>query len=533
MTLDPDTLGDTLGATLARQALERPGRPFLRFIDGPGLSYAQALDTAQRLAGGLHRLGLGHGDRVLVMMPNGTACIAAWLGLGWLGAVEVCLNPALRGQPLDHALAVSGARAALVDAACLEAFHGLDLHALGIERLIVTDSSDWRTLLETPPLTTPPQPVRGQDAASILFTSGTTGPAKPVILSHAQNHLTARETARHFGMTEADISYCFHPLFHMAGKFMAVQGTLIAGGEIVMDRRFDPAQWSRRLCETGATLAYGHGPMLEMIHATPPRPEDRQHRVRRVLSAPFPQHIGEAFEARFGVEGMECWGMTEVGIVTWGGPDTPRGSCGRPGEAFELAILDPETDATLPVGAIGEIAVRPRRPWVTFQGYQAMPEATVKAWRNLWFHTGDLGRLDEEGRLWFADRVNDRIRRRAENISAYEIETAALRHPAVQEAAAVGVPSGFEGDDDVKLCLVARPGTAPEPADLLQHLAALLPHFMLPRYIDLRDALPRSNTNKVRKADLRAEGAAPGLWDRHAAGVSTRSLYATKETAPC
>lgn len=519
---------NTLGATLLKQAKMRADRPFLSFIDGPALTYEGALEAAQRLAAGLLALGVGPGDRVVVMAPNGPDCVVAWLSLGWLGAVEVCVNPALRGGPLTHALAVSQARLALVDPDCLPALQDQD-----IDRVIVTGSPEWQALCSAAPLSQPPHPVRGADIASVLFTSGTTGPAKPVLLTHAQNHLTATETVHHFGMTEADVSYCFHPLHHMAGKFMALHGTLVAGGKIVMDRRFDPALWSRRLCETGATLAYGHGPMLEMIHATSPRAEDRQHRVRRVLSAPFPRHIAEEFETRFGVEGRECWGMTEIGIVAWSGADTPRGSCGRVGEAFELAILDPETDAPLPVDTLGEIAVRPRRPWAIFQGYQAMPEATVSAWRNLWFHTGDLGRLDAEGHLWFADRVKDRIRRRAENISAYEIESAALTHSAVGEAAAVGVPSGFEGDDDVKLCLVLREGADWQAEALMAHLAAQLPHFMLPRYIDRRDSLPRSGTNKVQKSALRAEGIPPGLWDRQAKGLSVRSLYAMKEDSLC
>ncbi|WP_323039491.1 AMP-binding protein [Gemmobacter sp.] len=528
MTHEPDTLG----ASLYRQARTRPDETFLTFFDGPSLSYAQALDGAQRLARGLADLGVGPGERVLLMAPNGPEAVAAWLALGWLGAVEVCLNPVLRGQPLAHALSVSEARLALIDPSCLAALAEQDLTAFGIARVIPTGSADWTELNAAAPLPEPARPVRGSDPASVLFTSGTTGPAKPVILTQAQNHLTATETARHLGMTEADVSYCFHPLHHMAGKFMALQGTLVAGAQIVMDRRFVPELWSQRLAETGATLAYGHGPMLEMIHATPPRAEDRQHRCRRVLSAPFPRHIAEDFEARFGVRGQECWGMTEIGIVAWADADTPRGSCGRVGEAFELAILDPETDTPLPPDTLGEIAVRPRRPWALFQGYQAMPEASVEAWRNLWFHTGDLGRLDAQGNLWFADRVKDRIRRRAENISAYEIECVALAHPAVAEAAAVGVPSGYEGDDDVKLCLILRPGAPWQPEALLAHLAAGLPHFMLPRYLDRREALPRSNTNKVQKAVLRAEGILPGLWDRHAEGVSVRDLYA-KETTPC
>lgn len=530
----------TLGQALTARAASDPDKTFIDFTNGPGLTYAAALDLAQQVAGGLHALGVAHGDQVIVMLPNGREAIAAWLGLGHLGAVEVCLNTGYRGKPLAHALTACEAKVMILDRDYLPAVLEVDPATAGIERLIVVGDAalndaatlPWQSLTETPSLVIPPHPVTGRDAASILFTSGTTGPAKPVILTHAQNHLTGAETARRFGMTAADTSYCFHPLFHMAGKFMAIYGTLIAGARIVLDHQFAPDQWSSRLCQYGATLAYGHGPMIEMIHASPPVPQDAQNRVRRVLSAPFPRQIAEAFEARFGLEGMECWGMTEIGIVAWADADTPRGSCGKVSELYDLRIADPETDDALPTGQVGEILVRPRLPWITFQGYHGMAEATVGAWRNLWFHTGDMGRLDDAGNLWFSDRVKDRIRRRAENISSFEIEAAALSHPAVAEAAAVGVASAFEGDDDIKLCLVPCPGAAIEPADLLRHLAGQLPHYMIPRYLDLRDSLPRSNTNKVRKADLRAAGTAPPIWDREAAGISVRALY-EKEPASC
>ncbi|MCZ4291675.1 AMP-binding protein [Hoeflea alexandrii] len=531
----------TLGRALGVRAESDPDKTFIDFTNGPGLTYAAALDLAQRVAGGLDALGVAHGDQVITMLPNGRDAISAWLGLGHLGAVEVCLNTGYRGQPLAHALTICKARVMILAADYLPAVLAVDPDAAGIDRLIVVGDPDhatgtatvsWQSLVASPPLATPRHPVRGRDAASILFTSGTTGPAKPVILTHAQNHLTAAETARRFGMGVSDISYCFHPLFHMAGKFMAVYGTLIAGASIVLDHQFVPDQWSERLCEYKATLAYGHGPMIEMIHASPPVPKDKQNTVRRVLGAPFPVRIAEDFETRFGLEGMECWGMTEIGIVTWAEAGTPRGSCGKVSEFYDLCIVDPDTDEELPAGRTGEILVRPRLPWITFQGYYGMAEATVSAWRNLWFHTGDMGRLEPDGHLYFSDRVKDRIRRRSENISSFEIEAAALSHAAVAEAAAVGVASRFEGDDDVKLCLVVNPDTIIDPADLLRHLAGQLPHYMIPRYVDIRDSLPRSNTNKVRKAVLRAAGTTSPIWDREAAGLSVRALY-EKDSPSC
>jgi crotonobetaine/carnitine-CoA ligase len=181
-------------------------------------------------------------------------------------------------------------------------------------------------------------------------------------------------------------------------------------------------------------------------------------------------------------------------------------------------VVDPDTDIEVPVGQVGEFVVRPRRPWTMMQGYLGMPEKTLQAWRNLWFHTGDAGYVDAEGWFHFVDRLGDRIRRRAENISSYEIESAAALHPAVLECAAIGVPSGFESDDDIKLLVVLRPGEPWVPKDMLEHLVRLLPHYMVPRYLQQIEALPRTPTNKVIKSQLRAVGGE--CWDRKAAGIA-------------
>ena len=324
-----------------------------------------------------------------------------------------------------------------------------------------------------------------------------------------------------------DFYYSFHPLHHMAGKFMQVLACVVAGAHLVLDRKFDPAAWLQRIRLSGATHSGGHGPMLEMIHAQPASPQDREHRLRVLCSAPFPRHIASDFEARFGLRGLECWGMTEVGVPLWNSLDEPlrAGSCGRvDAEWFEFRVLHPETDAPLPCGEVGEFVVRPRHPWTLSQGYAGLPDKTVEAWRNLWFHTGDLGHVDAEGYVYFGDRVAERIRRRAENVSAYEIEVAAQSHAAVAEAAAVGTPSEFAGDDDIRLFVVARAGTSLQPEALLRHLAAHLPHPMVPRYIDTVAELPRSATHKIQRALLRRDPMGPNTWDRKVQGIELREL---------
>jgi crotonobetaine/carnitine-CoA ligase len=321
-------------------------------------------------------------------------------------------------------------------------------------------------------------PVVFSDIASVIYTSGTTGPAKGVMMPHAQIVRLARQTIRGVRMTGEDVYYCIHPLFHMAGKFMAVFATLYAGGRIALDRTFAAESWLTRIREFGATVALAHGPMLEMIHQQPPGPNDADNPLRRIISVPLPKGIAHDFAARFDVRSIEVYGMTEINVVTWQPYDEPirLGSCGKV-SADEVAfrVIDPETDEPLPPGAMGEFAVRPHAPWTLMQGYKGMPEKTIEAWRNFWFHTGDLGYMDADGYVYFVDRVKDRIRRRAENISSYDIEAATGEHPAVLECAAIGVPSGFEADDDIKLCVVLRPDMPLEPEELLEHLVPRLP----------------------------------------------------------
>jgi crotonobetaine/carnitine-CoA ligase len=350
-------------------------------------------------------------------------------------------------------------------------------------------------------------------------------------MTHAQTYAIAQEIVDGLRITDRDVFYCFHPMFHMT-RFGSVYTALVAGCPVVLDRRFDPAAFLDRARRYGATATIGHGPMLEAIYRQPERPDDADNPLRTILTAPLPAKIAGDFERRFGVRAIDTWGMTEVTCVTMRPYHEPLrpGCCGRPrDDLLEVAIVDPETDEVLPAGQVGEITVRPREPWVVMQGYLGRPDLTLAAWRNFRFHSGDFGYLTPDGYLYFAERSGDRIRRRAENVSAYDIESAASAHPRVQDCAAVGVASSFESDDDIKLCVVPVPGPVLDEggldeADLIRHLARELPHYMVPRYIEMLPELPRTPTGKIQRQALRASGAGPGVWDRVVAGVSVRAL---------
>ncbi|MHA7602667.1 AMP-binding protein [Alicycliphilus sp. T452] len=526
---------------------ENGSRPCLQIVGGIEQSYDETWSCVVQLAQRFAGHGVAPCERVVLMLGNSEHTIHAWLALNLLNAVDVGINVGYKGESLEHAINLSGASTLVTTSdhlptllASRDQFEHLETiilmepckagekgEGVGRPKVVGLDQLPIRSLAPAgQDMAATAQPW---DAASVIYTSGTSGPAKGVVMPHGQVTLLARLSASKASMTEADVFYSFYPMYHMAGKFMSVLAAFSVGAKLVLDTGFRPEDWLKRIRTYGATLTAAHGPMLEMVHALPPSPADREHRLRLIRTAPFPKRIAQDFEQRFGVKGMEVWGMTETGVVCWSNPEEPLrvGSCGKPEtDWYEFSVVDPQTDRPVAPGTVGEFVVRPRQPWTIAQGYLAMPERTVSAWRNLWFHTGDCGYVDPDGYVYFVDRVQERIRRRAENISASDIENAALLHPGVLQAAAVGVPSGFEGDDDILLCLVLKSGVRFEPEDMLGFLTGRLPHFMVPRYLSRQEVLPRTPTGKLQRTQLRSVLTSPGLWDRKAAGVVLRSVVA-------
>jgi len=512
--------------------------PFLSFQDGPWLTYGQAWSRALDLAFFLEEIGVRRGDRVATLGGNSQQAVLVWFAINLLGATDAPINPAFIGQPLAHAANLVEAELVVADASLLSQLEGVAGELVRVKSIVAYgDAAALPEAIGTVPV----QPLAprarpagwqtpgaaGHELCSILFTSGTTGPSKGAMITHAQAFLTARHAIEGLRVTAADRFYCAHPLFHMSPRFCVIYAAILTGAQVSFDARFSAPEWIDRIRATGATVTIGHGPLLEMIHAQPERSDDAQTGLTRLGTSPFPKHIAADFERRFGLKGIETWGMTEVNIPCWHPFDAPLrpGSCGKVlDEWYEFQVVQPDTDRPLPPGAVGEFVLRPKAPWTLSPGYYGNAAATVKAWRNLWFHTGDSGYVDEDGWVYFIDRLGDRIRRRAENISSYDIEVAAKRHPAVADCAAVGVASEFVSDDDVKLCVVLREGAEVSPEALTVFLARHLPPHMVPRYIEQLAALPRTPTQKVMKGRLRSTGAGTGTWDRHAAGLRLRDL---------
>jgi crotonobetaine/carnitine-CoA ligase len=530
----------TVGAALAQQARRRGARPFLQFEDGPEVSYAEADAIASRVSRGMAALGIGPGEAVGVWLPNGLEILYAWFGLNRAGAVAVFVNPAYRGGFLEHVLNNSAVRRLIVAGEYLPRLAESEERLPLLEEAIVVGQAPagtpplrrvrarpWEELLRQP-ADAPGVPVHYRDLAAMMFTSGTTGPSKGVLMPHAHLYVFGLGTAENLRLTGEDVYYICMPLFHANALLMQLYGTLIAGGKAVIVPQFSASRWLDDIRRHRATITHTLGVMTDFIFRQPPRPEDGDHRLRLICAVPTPAEIAGPFRERFKVPLLEGYGMTEVNIPLYMPLDAPYrpGSCGKPYARFyEVKVLDPDSDEEVPPGGLGEIVVRPRHPFTFMAGYHALPEKTVEAWRNFWFHTGDAGRMDDDGYFYFVDRIKDTIRRRGENISSYEIERVFAEHPAVAEAAAVAVKSSAAGgEDEVKACVVLKAGQRLGPTELLDFCRPRMPYFAIPRYVEFLDALPKTPTAKVQKAQLRQAGITAATWDREAAGYKvTRS----------
>jgi crotonobetaine/carnitine-CoA ligase len=516
----------TIGALLAERAESHPHASFLRF-SGEELSFGEMHRWSDHLAVHFAHLGVRRGDLVPVMMPNRPEFVATWFALCKLGAVATLINTATRGPALTHVLNLSTAEIAIVDHSVIDSLATIRPSLHQLSRLVVTsdDGSDVADdsgfgIIAFPidrhagAGSIPTDSVVDQfDPAMVMFTSGTTGPSKGCVLSHRYTVRQAELMIEHLELRPDDVLYCPFPLFHLDATVLTVMPALLLGTTAAIGSRFSVSGFWRDVRESGATVFDFMGATLTMLHKVPPAAGDERNRVRLAWGVPVPEFADE-FEARFGLRLVELYGSTDAGIPIYHPVDVPRrrGSCGRVIDNYDVRLFD-ENDAEVESGRVGEIVVRPNEPSIMSSGYYGMPEATVVANRNLWFHTGDLARRDADGYFYFVGRRAESIRRRGENISAFEVEEVVKLHAAVLDAAAYGVPSDLT-EEDVMIAVVARPGQTIDPRQLTDFCAEAMASHMIPRYVDVLDQLPRTPTEKIEKRTLIERGISATTWDR-------------------
>jgi carnitine-CoA ligase len=507
---------------IERWAREQPEKIFAIFTGGERWTYGEMQAQAIRTANALRALGVKQGERVLVWLPNNADCLRAWFGLNYLGAVFVPINTAYRGSLLEHAIGLSEARLMIAHADLCPRLKDIDpktvreLVVLGgaptpLDGISVHPASALESADANPPALE--RPIAPWDMQSIIFTSGTTGPSKGVMSSYVHLHAMAGSAPFLSGSDRYMINL---PMFH-SGGVMPVTAMLIHGGSIAMVDSFNTEAFWPTVRKAGITTSILLGVMGGFLLKRPPSPDDKDHPLRTCTYVPL-NETAPQFHARFGTDIYTHFNMTEISmpIVTAANP-TALGSAGRPRSGVEVRIID-ENDCELPAGTVGELVVRTDCPWAISHGYAGNPVATAAAWRNGWFHTGDGFKRDAEGNFYFVDRLKDAIRRRGENISSFEVESEVLAYPAIREAAAIAVKSEI-AEDEVCAVVSIKEGENFDPAALIEFLRPRMAHFMVPRYVRVVEALPRTPTAKIEKIKLRAEGLTADTWDRESAGI--------------
>jgi crotonobetaine/carnitine-CoA ligase len=522
------TPAETLTDALLGAAAAESGRVLLD-CGGQTLSIGDLEAGSKRCAHALAGAGIEPGDRVAIMMRNVIDFPSCWLGILRAGAIEVPVHAAYRGPLLEHVLSESAPRLLICDEEFAPRLAELDLPTL--ERVVIRGDGAAGAGLRHPVLSLEeflagaaarPLPVATASTPScILYTSGTTGRSKGVVLTHSANLRLSRTNVEMMRYGPEDVLYTAFPLFHVNAKFTSLVSALLCGGRLVLDDRFSASGFWPRMREKGVTAFNYMGSLLTILHKAEPRPDDADNPVTRCYGSACPAGIWKDFERRFDLRLNELYGMTEIGIATLNGYGERRvGSIGRAVDYFEVRIGDAD-DRESAAGEVGEILVRPREPGVMFDYYWDRLDATAEGFRNLWFHTGDRGWRDEDDFFHFADRSKDSVRRRGENVSTFEVENVLNTHPAVLEAAAYGVPSDVS-EEELMVAVVRAPGAALEASELLDHCQGQLPYFAVPRYVSFRAEIPKNASQRVQKFKLREEGVTNDAFDAVAAGYVVR-----------
>jgi crotonobetaine/carnitine-CoA ligase len=510
----------TVPALLEDRALTDPNRALFAFGDRV-FTLARARDATARTAAALAASGVRRGDSVAIMAGNRPEMLFAVLACGWIGALAVPVNTAVKGAQLGYYLGDSRARLLLVEDAYLpivdsvEPKLGSDIHVLILGDLESALGSPERfKALQT---ASPPAVVAPGDPFVVLYTSGTTGPSKGVVCPHAQFYWWGVYSSGLLGVSSDDRLCTTLPLFHTNALNACFQA-LLTGAMLSIEGRFSVSSFWSRMGETRATIIYLLGAMVPMLLSRPDGPEERSHSIRVGLSPGTPGHLMDAFQARTGIPLLDGYGSTESNFVIGQTLETRLpGRMGRTVAGFQARVVD-EFDNQVPDDQPGELTLRANEPYAFASGYFGKDDKTVEAWRNLWLHTGDRVIRHADGTFVFVDRIKDTIRRRGENISSFEVEQVLHRHPDVELAAVFAAPSEL-AEDEVMAAVVLRDGARPDAPALIAFCEPRLARYAVPRFIVFETELPRTENGKVQKFKLRARGVTMTTYDREASRI--------------
>ncbi|MCV7443945.1 AMP-binding protein [Mycobacterium paraense] len=504
----------TVPAVLDRRAEQYPDRVMMS-IAGVDVTFEQMRRRSRAAAHMLAGLGVGRGDCVALFTATCPEWVYFWLGAARIGAVSAAVNAANKGEFLLHTLRLSRAKVIFTDAERRSRVDEVVEQLDTVTGVVVQDDSLTATLHLDADVPLTDSPVEATDVGVLFYTSGTTGPSKAVATTWHYLFCVAATAASAWEFGPGETLWTAMPLFHLSAA-PSVLAPMLVGGTTVLAKAFHPGEVWDDIRARGAVGFAGAGAMVSMLQNLPADPRDAQLPLRFISAAPIDAKSYPEIEKRYGCRIVTMYGMTEAfpiavkGVSDEGVP----GTSGRPNPDFDVRIVDERGDP-VPPGAVGEIVCRPRRPHVMSEGYVSQGSRVDP--HPAWFRTGDLGRLDAEQNLTYVDRIKDSLRRRGENVSSVEVEAVVLGHPAVAEAAAVGVPSEL-GEDDILLFVTLRPGATLDCAELLDFCAARMPYFCVPRFVETVNELPKNVIGRIRKDLLRSRGVNEATWDREEHG---------------
>jgi crotonobetaine/carnitine-CoA ligase len=513
------------------KARQYPDHVVFQFRDDP-ITLGELNERINRAANGFLALGVKHGDKVAIMLPNCPEFLYAWFGLNKIGAVEVPINVALKGAGLAYQIDQSDSVVLITDIEYLDRLEDVAENLKTVRHLVlagraeaVQSQPNWprlekltfKELMAHSP-GTPSVAVHYSDLATILYTSGTTGVSKGVQFSHHYWYDIWAECVKYARYTEDDVLYTGLPFFHGNAQGITIGPAILANAKAVIVERFSASQLWDDCRRWNCTEANYIGGIIPILLKQAEHDDDGDNPVRLMVGAAAPADEWHAFQQRFNTKLLEVYGMTECYCCLVSPYDEPRaGSCGKAITGWDVRIVD-DDDNEVPHGEQGEFIARSNKMWVGTTGYYSKPEATLELFRNGWIHTGDLGRMDADGYFYFVDRKKQALRRRGENISSFEVEAVIGSHPAVLESCVVGVPSEV-GEEEVKAVIVLKEGHRVTEEELVRWCEPRMAYFAIPRYIAIRSSLPKTPSERVEKFKLKAEGVTPDCWDREKSGI--------------